>query len=215
MSAGVDVARHVHRLARSRPRGTAGRRPSSARGPARRCERMPLRGLNAQSNTARCSSASGRARLRSCRARRCRPGSTRSAARRSRASCRASGTVWLTILSMPPPASCLYFTRAMSGSMPVVSQSIMKLIVPVGASTVAWRCGSRARGRRRAPRPTAARAASCRYGRAGGVDLLDRVAMHLHHAEHRLAIHARSPRTGRRRRPARRWSGWPRRAGAP
>ena len=38
---------------------------------------------------------------------------------------------------MPPPASCLYFTSAMSGSMPVVSQSIMKLIVPVGASTVA------------------------------------------------------------------------------
>ena len=49
----------------------------------------------------------------------------------------ASGTVWLTILSIPPPASCLYFTRAMSGSMPVVSQSIRKLIVPVGARTVA------------------------------------------------------------------------------
>ena len=28
--------------------------------------------------------------------------------------------------------------RAMSGSMPVVSQSIMKPMVPVGASTVAW-----------------------------------------------------------------------------
>ena len=49
-----------------------------------------------------------------------------------------AGTVLLTIFSMPPPASCLYFTRAMSGSMPVVSQSIRKLIVPVGASTVAW-----------------------------------------------------------------------------
>ena len=71
-------------------------------------------------------------------ARRCSRGSTRSPAGRSRASRAPAGTVWLTILSMPPPASCLYFTRAMSGSMPVVSQSIMKLIVPVGASTVAW-----------------------------------------------------------------------------
>ena len=38
---------------------------------------------------------------------------------------------------MPPPTSFLYFTSAMSGSTPVVSQSIMKAIVPVGASTVA------------------------------------------------------------------------------
>jgi len=30
----------------------------------------------------------------------------------------------------------LYFTNAMSGSMPVVSQSIRNAIVPVGASTV-------------------------------------------------------------------------------
>ena len=43
----------------------------------------------------------------------------------------------LTILSRPPPTSFLYFTSAMSGSMPVVSQSIMNAIVPVGASTVA------------------------------------------------------------------------------
>jgi hypothetical protein len=50
--------------------------------------------------------------------------------------CSASGTVLFTILSMPPPTSFLYFTRAMSGSMPVVSQSIMKPMVPVGASTV-------------------------------------------------------------------------------
>ena len=49
----------------------------------------------------------------------------------------ASGTVWLMIFNMPPPANCLYLTRAMSGSMPVVSQSIMKLMVPVGANTVA------------------------------------------------------------------------------
>ena len=50
----------------------------------------------------------------------------------------AMGTVRLTILSMPPPASCLYLTSAMSGSIPVVSQSIMKAIVPVGAKTVTW-----------------------------------------------------------------------------
>ena len=47
-----------------------------------------------------------------------------------------SGTVRLTIFSMPPPARSLYFTSAMSGSMPVVSQSIRKAMVPVGASTV-------------------------------------------------------------------------------
>ena len=41
-----------------------------------------------------------------------------------------------TILIMPPPTSFLYFTSARSGSMPVVSQSIMKPMVPVGARTV-------------------------------------------------------------------------------
>ena len=41
-----------------------------------------------------------------------------------------------TILSMPPPTSFLYLTSAMSGSTPVVSQSSMKLIVPVGAMTL-------------------------------------------------------------------------------
>ena len=50
----------------------------------------------------------------------------------------AFGTVWLTIFSMPPPTSFLYLMSAMSGSMPVVSQSIMKAMVPVGAMTVAW-----------------------------------------------------------------------------
>ena len=44
----------------------------------------------------------------------------------------------LTILIMPPPTSFLYFTSARSGSMPVVSQSIMKPMVPVGARTVTW-----------------------------------------------------------------------------
>ncbi len=45
--------------------------------------------------------------------------------------------VWLTICIEPPPTSFLNFTREKSGSMPVVSQSIMKPMVPVGASTEA------------------------------------------------------------------------------
>ena len=36
---------------------------------------------------------------------------------------------------IPPPTSHLYFTNAISGSTPVVSQSIKNAIVPVGAST--------------------------------------------------------------------------------
>ena len=36
---------------------------------------------------------------------------------------------------VPPPTSFFVFTSERSGSMPVVSQSIMKLMVPVGAST--------------------------------------------------------------------------------
>src|ERR1700730_12888908 len=51
---------------------------------------------------------------------------------------RAPGTVVFTILIMPPPTSFLYLISARSGSMPVVSQSIMKPIVPVGARTVTW-----------------------------------------------------------------------------
>ncbi len=45
--------------------------------------------------------------------------------------------VWLTICIDPPPTSFLNFTSEKSGSMPVVSQSIMKPMVPVGASTEA------------------------------------------------------------------------------
>ena len=43
--------------------------------------------------------------------------------------------VWLTICIDPPPTSFLNLTSEKSGSMPVVSQSIMKPIVPVGANT--------------------------------------------------------------------------------
>ena len=37
------------------------------------------------------------------------------------------------ILKYPPPANFLNFTRAKSGSMPVVSQSMTRPMVPVGA----------------------------------------------------------------------------------
>ena len=56
----------------------------------------------------------------------------------ARACLSVPGTDWLTIFITPPPTSFLYLTSAMSGSMPVVSQSIMKPMVPVGASTVTW-----------------------------------------------------------------------------
>ena len=46
--------------------------------------------------------------------------------------------VWLTICMEPPPTSFLNLTSEKSGSIPVVSQSIMKPMVPVGASTEAW-----------------------------------------------------------------------------
>ena len=39
---------------------------------------------------------------------------------------------------VPPPTSFFIFTSPRSGSMPVVSQSIISPIVPVGASTLAW-----------------------------------------------------------------------------
>ncbi len=100
-------------------------------------ERMPLTGLNAQSNTFRCSSCS-------CGA----PSMVSFSSMYSTMSLtsllsypslrRAAGTVPLTIFRRPPPTSFLYLTRARSGSIPVVSQSIISPIVPVGASTVAW-----------------------------------------------------------------------------
>ena len=79
----------------------------------------------------------GAARRRSTSRRRCRRRCRRPAARRSRGGRRARGTVWLTIDIVPPPTSFFVLTRPRSGSMPVVSQSIMNEIVPVGARTVA------------------------------------------------------------------------------
>ena len=43
-----------------------------------------------------------------------------------------------TAFITPPPTIFLNFTSARSGSTPVVSQSIMKPMVPVGAKTVTW-----------------------------------------------------------------------------
>ncbi len=60
------------------------------------------------------------------RARRCRRRSPRPAPAGSRGACSARGTVSLTICIEPPPTSFLNFTRARSGSTPVVSQSIMR-----------------------------------------------------------------------------------------
>ena len=131
---------------------------------------------------------SGPAPLRSCRRCRCRRRSTRPLPACSPASAGAAGTVWLTIFSMPPPASCLYLTRAMSGSMPVVSQSIMKLIVPVGASTVAWALRKPCRrplDEHFVPDLAGGRLAGARGRPSICVDLL---AVHLHHAQHRLAV---------------------------
>ena len=51
----------------------------------------------------------------------------------------------------------------MSGSMPVVSQSIMKLIVPVGASTVAWALRKPKRRPLTSTSSQSCRAALCRY----------------------------------------------------
>ncbi len=49
----------------------------------------------------------------------------------------ARGMVRLMICSELPPTSFLNLTSEKSGSMPVVSQSIMKPMVPVGASSEA------------------------------------------------------------------------------
>ena len=76
----------------------------------------------------------------------------------------------------------------MSGSMPVVSQSIMKLIVPVGANTVAWAL------RKPYFSPicnTSSHSFLAACFSSGGTVVIDRVtrfAVHLHHAQHRLFV---------------------------
>ncbi len=107
--------------------------------------RWPRYGLKAQSNTAKCS---GLRPLRTVGAVFLRHVFNRvvfldvrddafdDVVARSPAGARHPERSRLTIFNMPPPASSLYFTSAMSGSTPVVSQSIRKAMVPVGASTV-------------------------------------------------------------------------------
>jgi len=73
----------------------------------------------------------------------------------------ARGTVWLTIAMLPPPTSFLNFTSPKSGSIPVVSQSINRPMVPVGASTEAWAL----RTPWRAPRSTASSHECCAASR--------------------------------------------------
>ena len=124
-------------------------------------ERLPLSGVNAQSNTDRCSSRrSGAPSIVSCSSTNWTMASTCSCEYPSLRSAR--GTVLLTSLMTPPPTSFLYLTSAMSGSTPVVSQSIMKPMVPVGASTVAWELRMPCTGPRSATLRHALRAASNR-----------------------------------------------------
>ena len=100
----------------------------------------------------------------------------------------ARGTVRFTIVIWPPPTSSLSFTSEKSGSMPVVSQSIRKLIVP----------GRREHRRLRVAVPVALAEldrlvprAPRRLEQAGLdvlVDLVRRVAVLAHHAQVRLAV---------------------------
>jgi hypothetical protein len=115
----------------------------------------------------------------------------------------AEGTVELTILIMPPPTSFLYFTRASSGSTPVVSQSIMNPMVPVGASTVTCELRKPCRltvGEGAIPgvaagcdqllqlRDVEGLGAGARAGDGGLADVVDLGAVHADDVEERLAV---------------------------
>ena len=109
--------------------------PTMRRCPSALIERCPALGCSAQSNTGRCSSRSALPSMV--------PLAATCSVIRSISSfgyprlASVGATARFTILIWPPPTSRLYFVRATSGSMPVVSQSIMKLMVPVGAITLA------------------------------------------------------------------------------
>ena len=101
----------------------------------------------------------------------------------------AWGTVWLTILITPPPTSFLYFTSARSGSIPVVSQSIMKPIVPVGAMTVV--CALRkplTLPFSYASIPRLQSGLEQRRGHPAAVDVVHRVAVHPDDIQERMLI---------------------------
>ena len=66
------------------------------------------------------------------------------------------------MVMVPPPTNCLVLTSIRSGSMPVVSQSISRPMVPVGASTVAWLLRTPSAAARRQASSQARRAAASR-----------------------------------------------------
>src|ERR1051325_2934443 len=151
-------------------------------------DREPRAGLNAQSNTARCGSLT-------CGA----PSIVSFSSLYSMifliCCCvypsffSAIGTVVLTIFIIPPPTSFLYFTSAMSGSTPVVSQSIMKPIVPVGAGTGAWSLGWANALPQRPPIVPQAVRDGVEIGRhVPRVDTAHRIAVFAHHPQERLAV---------------------------
>ena len=102
----------------------------------------------------------------------------------------AAGTVLLTILMTPPPTSFLYLMSARSGSMPVVSQSIMKPMVPVGAITVTWRVAIAAAAARFRKRRPSTPCAPCIHGGRDvmAIDAIDRIAVHADDFEEGLLV---------------------------
>ncbi len=95
----------------------------------------------------------------------------------------------LTILIVPPPTSFLYLTRARSGSTPVVSQSIMKPIVPVGREHGRLRVPEPvlpARLERQVPHRALGLVEVLRH--AGFLDLVCRVAVHRDDLEEGLSV---------------------------
>ena len=94
---------------------------------------------------------------------------------------RARGTVWFTNCIVPPPTSFFVFTSANSGSMPVVSQSIIKPIVPVGASTDACAFRNPCRSPSETASSQACFAAEHALGHQFVIDLVGRGAMLAHH----------------------------------
>ena len=102
----------------------------------------------------------------------------------------ARGMVWLTIDIVPPPTSFFVFTSARSGSIPVVSQSMARPMVPVGAMTTAWlfRTPWSAASRTTVSHARASRIDQISRNHVVAVDVAGRLAMHLEHAEHCVGL---------------------------
>ncbi len=101
----------------------------------------------------------------------------------------ARGTVRFTNCIVPPPTSFFVFTSASSGSMPVVSQSIISPIVP----------GRREDGGLRVPIPVplterdglvprVLRGREEPFGHELALDLVGGLAVLAHHAQHRVRV---------------------------